>query len=1846
MNCWLRFSATIVLICLTCSHGLGQISSKSEEIDIINYRPNNTIRFITFKPKFRPKEEQLQEKLQSILMPQPNSSTFQLVKKTNDKLGYTHYTFAQKINGIEVEYSMVKVHCKNGFVESINGEYYPSTKILSDIIVDQREVEIIALKFLCEKGATIENCLAKLETLVYLPVGNDSLVLAYKIDARTLDYRNHHFLYVSTDGKLLREITRIQEIETNPTVPTHYYGQQAITTDSINSSLSLLQESSTRSIVTRDVDLPYPFAPVSDASNTWQTSANSNGVHYGAERTWDYFLNEHGYLSFDGLGDTLFSLVFENTGYSNANWGSLGMIFGDGDNVDNGPFTTIEIIGHEFSHGVTQSTANLVYFNESGALNESFSDIFGIAVDFYAHPATANFQLGDSVRLDGSSLRDLADPYVTNQPKTYQGNFWQFTISDNGGIHTNSQVQNYWYYLLCEGGSGENDFNQAFQVQSIGMDAASQIAFRTLTTYLTPNSNFQDARTFSIQSAIDLFGACSFEVVQVAKAWNAVGVIGDLPGAVIANFSFEDYISCTLPLSIEFLNQSTGASNYSWSFGDGNTSALTAPIHNYVSSNNYTVQLIASNPLSCNLADTVICSNCIIAQNSPNTPIPAVCTPETEQVFYVNYGITGFSFITISNSSFPLTEGYQDFTCSQATIAIAGSSYPISVETYSFDPNPQSVFLYIDYNNDGAFTELERSFISTYKLENHEGIVTIPTDAVLNTPLRMRVISTGSNLPNIIDTCFVLYDGQAEDYTITIVPPSAAPVADFIMSNSLIGVGATVFFQDLSANGPDTWTWNLDNGIPETSNTPNFYATFNTNGIFPITLTVSNSFGSSSITKYIEVSVNHFRMCDVTNAVVNYSEGFIYDSGGASGDYPDNQNCTFTISPGTCTDSIQLIFEEFQTDATAFAPDYLRIYDGPDTSALWIYEGIGNGIPPVLTAYSGAITLHFVSNSFATKAGFKAQWIAYQQPTPAPVANFSFAPLNPSVMDTMYFTDQSSANAQSWLWDFGDGTNSLEQNPSHVYTFPGTYTVTMIAQSCNGATSISQVVQTAALPQAVYSPQVFNFNMSCNETIETQLIIENQGGGNLLWNTDVPITNGNEILVWNYGVDTVEELSYTKNAIIDTYPFFNFTHSYALTNHLLKEDLKGKNILLIPEQELGFPSITLACSEAIKEFVELGGTAIICGDGIGTVLNTGLFESSSFTPIYFDTALMVNSSTPLTNGVYSTLYSTDENFRHTFTSPDLIPVFKSYDLTNDLVSYRNYGAGKAIYIGYDFAFSSPFSQVLANAANWGYSQPPVEANIIFESTNGAILSSSVDTINITINSAGLNAGMNNLYQIIQTNNVLNPVDTIWFNIYLDPIPCPNFEFETSNVCSGLFTFSDITTNDPISWEWDFGDGFTSNQQNPTHIFTSPGSYNVNLIVSNASGVDSIQQIVTVFGNSGPIPTSCIMNTNASMGHGLINFSLGTINQNSSWDDEGYMDFTCTASTQLIQGNSYNLVAMGSGVAVQFFSVYIDFNSDGAYSGSEILIDNQYANNLLYNGNIFIPTNNVVLNTPLRLRIIASMAPHNLCTAINWGQAEDYTVVITPNLSVNATANCPGQFDFETSLQPSYSFATWNFGDGTSVSTTDETVTHSYANSGSYIVEVIADGPNGADTVTLNINATTWTSSMSNSGNLYIDSVVTFNANSSIAVTNYLWDFGDGSATSTLSNPSHIYDTPGTYIVTLTISNSEGCEEITVDTLFIQDAMSVVANTLQHSILVYPNPFIDKIIVDFNELEVNEFMEIQLRNDQGQVVYTKKYSKKSDFKSPIEIPLRVADGHYTLVVNLDDQRSIFSLVKID
>ena len=273
-------------------------------------------------------------------------------------------------------------------------------------------------------------------------------------------------------------------------------------------------------------------APSSDVS--------VNEAFDGAGATFDLYYSVYGRNSVDNRGLKLVSSVHYQTNYDNAFWNGDQMVYGDGDEglppaqrLFNRFTISLEVIGHEHTHGVTQYEANLNYADQPGALNESISDVFGSLVKQYQLQQTADqadWIIGQGLltaNVHGIGLRSMKapgtaynDPILGKDPQPDSMSGYVNTTQDSGGVHINSGIPNRAFYAT------------AIEIGGFAWQKAGLIWYKTLTDKLTATSNFQDAANLTFQAAGEIYGAGSPEQNAVAKGWQTVGITVNASGGM------------------------------------------------------------------------------------------------------------------------------------------------------------------------------------------------------------------------------------------------------------------------------------------------------------------------------------------------------------------------------------------------------------------------------------------------------------------------------------------------------------------------------------------------------------------------------------------------------------------------------------------------------------------------------------------------------------------------------------------------------------------------------------------------------------------------------------------------------------------------------------------------------------------------------------------------------------------------------------------------------------------------------------------------------------------------------------------------------------------------------------------------------------------------------------------------------------------------------------------------------------------------------------------------------------------------------------------------------------------
>lgn len=282
-----------------------------------------------------------------------------------------------------------------------------------------------------------------------------------------------------------------------------------------------------------------------DENDVWDAPAQKAAVdvHYCTKKFLEYFQAEHNrngidgsggpgyYTAADGVTKLISSKIHYGSAFNNAYWNGFFMTYGDGDGASFLPLVTLDICGHEMQHGITEHTAELVYEGESGALNESWSDVFGALLERYVNgESELTWRIGEACYTPGNGqsegLRDMADPHVVDgygltmddDPDHYSERYTG--QEDGGGVHINSGISNKAFYLLAVGGTHHMGGSMA----GIGADKAGKIWYLALTSYMVSSTSFKGARAATMNAAAALYGAGGPTHTAVGTAWSMVGV--------------------------------------------------------------------------------------------------------------------------------------------------------------------------------------------------------------------------------------------------------------------------------------------------------------------------------------------------------------------------------------------------------------------------------------------------------------------------------------------------------------------------------------------------------------------------------------------------------------------------------------------------------------------------------------------------------------------------------------------------------------------------------------------------------------------------------------------------------------------------------------------------------------------------------------------------------------------------------------------------------------------------------------------------------------------------------------------------------------------------------------------------------------------------------------------------------------------------------------------------------------------------------------------------------------------------------------------------------------------------
>jgi len=758
----------IVALCFLFAYFQNVTAQVNIELDNI-IESKGRIQYATFK-NFIPNKQE--EKLNILNQITSNNPSLSFRKTITHNLGknifqdkFQIYKNGIKLRGGEylITYSKDHLVFVHGFFANFQDEikYSKKDKLLS--------IEN-ALKYFNEEISNKQN-LINSPIIYYYNYQSEVFQLAYEVYLEAKNSFRAENIYISVfDGSLLGSENKICKINFPGSAQTQYNGVQNIIADAPNANgpFRLFETRGPNNVIIHTLNNNFGGIEITGATdlfdndNNWTFAEHGNlragfDAHWGAETVFDYWRIVHNRNSINNAGMTIESYINVDmqtlTGTPiNAAWFNNRMYYGNG--IMGGNVTCLDVCAHEFGHGIDEYTGNLAYEKESGALDEGFADIWGACVEAWATPLKQRWLMGEDLNV--GAFRSLANPNAFGQPDTYLGTNWVNTTSctpNNGndfcGVHTNSGVLNHWFFLLSEGGSGINDIGNTFNVNGLNINTAAQIAYRTKLLMNNSLANYALCRQMSIQAAIQLFGNCSNEVVQVTNAWYAVGV-----GAAWVNQTYSFYnptygLDCN---SVTITANFPTNSNVTWTTTNGllingNNSPFTIQSNQVEisSPNGNSGTISASIGGLCNISAISFCpcepwDNPTITWvwSAPMTgePLQAYVSPDYPNAIKYEWYINGQLVETTSTSflstyNWPCTSEGEGLTV--IAINSCGASAPVNGGTYS--PicyqyrSSSNVNLYPNPASTDIIVKLEEVNAKSINSQKHEIEVTLKSIA-------------------------------------------------------------------------------------------------------------------------------------------------------------------------------------------------------------------------------------------------------------------------------------------------------------------------------------------------------------------------------------------------------------------------------------------------------------------------------------------------------------------------------------------------------------------------------------------------------------------------------------------------------------------------------------------------------------------------------------------------------------------------------------------------------------------------------------------------------------------------------------------------------------------------------------------------------------------------------------------------------------------------------------------------------------------------------------------------------------------------------------------------------------
>lgn len=1182
---------------------------------------------------------------------------------------------------------------------------------------------------------------------------------------------------------------------------------------------------------------------------------------------------------------------------------------------------------------------------------------------------------------------------------------------------------------------------------------------------------------------------------------------------------------------------SSGTFTVAWDFGDGSTGTGNSVAHTYASAATYPVKIVATSNNGC--ADST--TQNVVISNAPNAAF-IVNSATTQCLSGNNFSFTnlstpgGATYLwsfgdgSTSNATNPShTYTSWGFYNVQLKMTFGGNDYytnhqvivkPMPVASFGYSVQSFATNTYNFLNNSTLATG-SMSYVWDFSDGSALNTTTNPQHSYpSSSPYTAKLVVTS--------------DAGCKDSTTYVVTPPTTPSAAFSVSSASTQCqnGNSFTFSNTSTGGGLSYAWDFGDGTTSTSATPAH--TYTAAGVYSVKLVVTNSAGADSTTQSVTVNPSPVagyttstlvNTCTFTNtsSIGSGSMTYAWDFGDgftsiltnpvksfADGSY--NVKLVATSNLG-CKDSITQTLTFGTAPTAAFtvssastqcshADNFTFSNTSSGTGALTYFWSFGDGTTSTLASptksYSAAGT--FTITLTVTNAVGSSTTTQNVVVLPGPTVGFStYSNTSSGSSFTFISTSSVPAGTMTYAWDLGDGSTSTLSNPTHAYAAPGTYTVKLFVTGSGGCTDSASTTVTVC-PSVTAG---FNVTSSTSQCVSGNSFTFANASTN---NAGVP--SGSMTYAWDFGDGATSTLenppahtyaswgdynvklvvtlisggctvkdSVIKLKVVSAEPmpsasYILYLDTYLQATALITDTVKR---CFHPGYDFSYMSSSTLARGTMDYFWHFGTSALFFRDGDSShYINPRIvFDTAGIYPV----KLVVQSDKGCLDSVTRMVHLSDPHARFNFTIDSTTDVYANPVVTVTDASY-DYGG-------------------IIVAWNWNF--------------GGGVASSALQNPAPVVFPCG---GSHNVILTI-TSNAGCVVDTVR-TIVTRVKPHAFFSISAPNYTPDIyarptFTFTNSTTvNDAcpsMSYNWNFGDGYSSSSANPTHAYKGSGNYTVTLIATNNNGgkkdTTSHSVLVAIYPKAG-------FSTSQSLTPDVYAMPTVTFTNTS----------TVTDTATSVAGLGYAW----------------DFGDGFGTSNVANPAPYQYASGGTYTVTLIVTNPVSGLMDTITHNVTVSVKPKAA-----FSSALDYAGDVYANPDVNFTNGTTAN-----DASASFTYA-WDFGDGNASTSTNPT--HQYSSGGSYTVTLIATNTNGGlkDTITHNVTVNikpkaAFSSALDYGGDIYANPDVNFTngttANDASASFTYAWDFGDGN-TSTATNPSHQYSAGGTYTVTLISTNANG-----------------------------------------------------------------------------------------------------------